>query len=109
LKRLTVGGFEKVYELNRNFRNEGISTKHNPEFTMLEYYWAYADVNDMMDLHEEMMRSVVRSRPAVQLFVTASTRSILRSRFGGSRCATRCGVRNQQVSKDESAERIVNV
>jgi lysyl-tRNA synthetase class 2 len=54
-----VGGFEKVYELNRNFRNEGISTKHNPEFTMLEYYWAYADVNDMMDLHEEMMRSVV--------------------------------------------------
>ncbi|PYS23668.1 MAG: lysine--tRNA ligase [Acidobacteria bacterium] len=59
LKRLTVGGFEKVYELNRNFRNEGISTKHNPEFTMLEFYWAYADVNDMMDLHEEMMRSVV--------------------------------------------------
>src|SRR5215813_11989983 len=45
LKRLVVGGFEKVYELNRNFRNEGISTKHNPEFTMLEYYWAYADVN----------------------------------------------------------------
>jgi lysyl-tRNA synthetase, class II len=60
LKRLTVGGFEKVYELNRNFRNEGISTRHNPEFTMLEYYWAYADVNDMMDLHEEMMRSVVK-------------------------------------------------
>ena len=60
LKRLTVGGFEKVYELNRNFRNEGISTKHNPEFTMLEYYWAYADVNQMMDMHEEMMRSVVQ-------------------------------------------------
>ena len=59
LKRLVVGGFEKVYELNRNFRNEGISTKHNPEFTMLEYYWAYADVNQMMDLHEEMMRTVV--------------------------------------------------
>jgi lysyl-tRNA synthetase class 2 len=60
LKRLTVGGFEKVYELNRNFRNEGISTKHNPEFTMLEYYWAYADVNQMMDMHEEMMRSVAK-------------------------------------------------
>jgi lysyl-tRNA synthetase, class II len=59
LKRLVVGGFEKVYELNRNFRNEGISTKHNPEFTMLEFYMAYADVNQMMDLHEEMMRSVV--------------------------------------------------
>jgi lysyl-tRNA synthetase, class II len=60
LKRLTVGGFEKVYELNRNFRNEGISTRHNPEFTMLEFYWAYADVNDMMDLHEQMMCSVVK-------------------------------------------------
>src|SRR5207249_1578441 len=60
LKRLVVGGFEKVYELNRNFRNEGISTKHNPEFTMLEFYMAYADENQMMDLHEEMMRSVVK-------------------------------------------------
>jgi lysyl-tRNA synthetase class 2 len=61
LKRLLVGGFEKVYELNRNFRNEGIDRQHNPEFTMLEYYWAYADVNQMMDLHEEMMRSVVET------------------------------------------------
>ncbi len=59
LKRLVVGGFEKVYELNRNFRNEGISSKHNPEFTMLEFYWAYADVNQMMDLCEELLRSVV--------------------------------------------------
>jgi lysyl-tRNA synthetase class 2 len=59
LKRLLVGGFEKVYELNRNFRNEGISTRHNPEFTMLEFYWAYADVNDMMDFCEQMLRTVV--------------------------------------------------
>ncbi|HEU4711584.1 MAG TPA: lysine--tRNA ligase [Pyrinomonadaceae bacterium] len=59
LKRLLVGGFEKVYELNRNFRNEGLSTRHNPEFTMLEFYWAYADVNAMMDFCEEMLRSVV--------------------------------------------------
>ncbi len=59
LKRLLVGGFEKVYELNRNFRNEGISTRHNPEFTMLEFYWAYADVNQMMDFCEEMLRAVV--------------------------------------------------
>jgi lysyl-tRNA synthetase class 2 len=59
LKRLLVGGFEKVYELNRNFRNEGISTRHNPEFTMLEFYWAYADVNDMMDLCEHLLRTVV--------------------------------------------------
>src|SRR6266576_2286409 len=59
LKRLVVGGFERVFELNRNFRNEGISSKHNPEFTMLEFYWAYADVNGMMDLCEELLRSVV--------------------------------------------------
>lgn len=59
LKRLLVGGFEKVYELNRNFRNEGISTRHNPEFTMLEFYWAYADVNQMMEFCEEMLRATV--------------------------------------------------
>ena len=58
LKRLLVGGFEKVFELNRNFRNEGISTRHNPEFTMLEFYWAYADVNQMMDFCEQMLRAV---------------------------------------------------
>lgn len=58
LKRLLVGGFEKVYEINRNFRNEGISTKHNPEFTMLEIYQAYADYNDMMALAEELISSV---------------------------------------------------
>ena len=59
LKRLLVGGFEKVYELNRNFRNEGIDRVHNPEFTMLEFYWSYADVNQMMDLCEEMLRDNV--------------------------------------------------
>lgn len=56
LKRLVVGGFEKVYEINRNFRNEGVSTRHNPEFTMLEFYQAYADYNDLMDLTEVMFR-----------------------------------------------------
>lgn len=56
LKRLVVGGIEKVYEINRNFRNEGLSTRHNPEFTMLEFYWAYADYNDLMDITEELMR-----------------------------------------------------
>jgi len=58
LKRLTVGGFEKVYEINRNFRNEGLSTRHNPEFTMIEFYWAYADYRDAMDLTESMLRDV---------------------------------------------------
>ena len=54
LKRLVVGGFDRVYEINRNFRNEGVSTQHNPEFTMLEFYQAYADYHDFMDLTEEM-------------------------------------------------------
>lgn len=58
LKRLLVGGFEKVYEINRNFRNEGTSTQHNPEFTMVEFYWAYADFNDLMDMTEEMFSFV---------------------------------------------------
>ena len=58
LKRLVVGGFERVYEINRNFRNEGLSTRHNPEFTMLEFYQAYADFNDMMDLTEDMIREM---------------------------------------------------
>ncbi|NLC00069.1 MAG: lysine--tRNA ligase [Pseudomonas formosensis] len=58
LKRLVVGGFEKVFEINRNFRNEGVSTRHNPEFTMLEFYWAYADYEDNMDLTEELFREL---------------------------------------------------
>ena len=58
LKRLLVGGFEKVYEINRNFRNEGISTRHNPEFTMLEFYTAYADYRDLMTMTELMISSV---------------------------------------------------
>lgn len=61
LKRLVVGGFEKVFEINRNFRNEGLSTRHNPEFTMLEFYWGYADYNDLMDLTEEMLRGLTES------------------------------------------------
>ena len=58
LKRLVVGGFERVFEINRSFRNEGLSTRHNPEFTMLEYYWAYADYRDAMDLTEDMLRQL---------------------------------------------------
>ncbi len=60
LKRLLVGGFQKVYELNRNFRNEGISVRHNPEFTMLEVYQAFADYTDMMALTEELISGLVR-------------------------------------------------
>ncbi|MDH0892859.1 MULTISPECIES: lysine--tRNA ligase [unclassified Pseudomonas] len=61
LKRLVVGGFEKVFEINRNFRNEGVSTRHNPEFTMLEFYQAYADYEDNMDLTEELFRELAQT------------------------------------------------
>lgn len=68
LKRLVVGGFEKVYELNRNFRNEGIDRTHNPEFTMLEFYCAYMDVNGMMDFCEELLKHVVLKTTGHYLF-----------------------------------------
>src|SRR5262249_27113952 len=55
LKRLLVGGFERVFEINRNFRNEGVSVRHNPEFTMLEFYWAYATYADLINLTEELI------------------------------------------------------
>ncbi|MCW5588655.1 MAG: lysine--tRNA ligase [Legionellales bacterium] len=61
LKRLVVGGFEKVFEINRNFRNEGVSTRHNPEFTMMEFYEAYQDYHGLMDLTEELMRLLARN------------------------------------------------
>tara|TARA_A100001011_G_scaffold399443_1_gene508119 strand:+ start:1545 stop:3038 length:1494 start_codon:yes stop_codon:yes gene_type:complete len=67
LKRLVVGGFEKVFEINRNFRNEGISTKHSPEFTMLEFYWAYHDYRDLMELTESLLRDL-----AYEVFGTTS-------------------------------------
>ena len=61
LKRLTVGGIERVFEINRNFRNEGISTQHNPEFTMLEFYWSYADYRDLMTLTEQMLAETAQT------------------------------------------------
>ena len=60
LKRLTVGGIERVFEINRNFRNEGISTQHNPEFTMLEFYWAYVDYHRLMSFTEELLTTVAQ-------------------------------------------------
>jgi lysyl-tRNA synthetase class 2 len=110
LKRLVVGGFEKVYELNRNFRNEGISTKHNPEFTMLEFYWAYADVNQMMDLCEELLRSCVKVATGgttvrygenevdfLQPFQRITMKDAI-ARFG-----------KREVTENEQAERIVEL
>src|SRR4029077_10746257 len=60
LKRLVVGGLERVYEINRNFRNEGISTQHNPEFTMLEFYQAYSEYRELMEMTEQMISAVAR-------------------------------------------------
>jgi lysyl-tRNA synthetase, class II len=70
LKRLVVGGFERVYEINRSFRNEGVSTRHNPEFTMLEFYQAYADYNDLMDITEDLLRQL-----ATELLGTTEVKS----------------------------------
>lgn len=72
MKRLTVGGFEKVYELNRNFRNEGLSQRHNPEFTMLEFYAAYMDVNGMMDFAEAMIKEAVKKANGGATLVTVT-------------------------------------
>ena len=77
LKRLGVGGFERVYEINRNFRNEGLSTRHNPEFTMLEFYQAYADYNDLMDLTEDMLRNMCEA-----VLGTAQVRNTVRNGDG---------------------------
>ncbi len=81
LKRLTVGGFEKVYELNRNFRNEGLSMKHNPEFTMLEFYCAYMDVNGMMDFAETMIKESVKKATGGGLQVKYGENEIDFSKF----------------------------
>ncbi len=81
LKRLTVGGFEKVYELNRNFRNEGLSHKHNPEFTMLEFYCAYMDVNGMMDFCEQMLKESVQKATGGSLVVKYDGKEIDFSNF----------------------------
>ena len=66
LKRLLVGGLEQVYEINRNFRNEGVSTRHNPEFTMLEFYWAHADYRQLISLTEEMLHHIVTLMPGLK-------------------------------------------
>jgi lysyl-tRNA synthetase class 2 len=81
LKRLVVGGFERVYEINRNFRNEGLSTRHNPEFTMLELYQAYADYGDLMDLVERMLRGAAEAVCGSQQFESQGVQYDLRAPF----------------------------
>ena len=76
LKRLVVGGFERVFEINRSFRNEGLSTRHNPEFTMLEFYWAYADFNDLIELTETLFREVAQTVLGTSVVTLESGESI---------------------------------
>ncbi len=90
LKRLVIGGFDRVYEIGHNFRNEGVSRKHNPEFTMMECYQAYADYRDMMELVQAMLQHLVSA-------VTGGTRVAYREQqieFGGAwpRLAIRDGI-----------------
>ena len=81
LKRLTVGGFERVYEINRNFRNEGVSTQHNPEFTMLELYQAYADYRDLMTLIEDLFQGLADSLAGSRKLVYQGTEIDLSTSF----------------------------
>jgi lysyl-tRNA synthetase class 2 len=81
LKRLTVGGFERVYEINRNFRNEGVSTRHNPEFTMLELYQAYADYHDLMEMIETLFQGVADTVLGTRTLVYQGTEFDLSKRF----------------------------
>ena len=76
LKRLIVGGFDKVYEIGRIFRNEGMSIKHNPEFTMIELYEAYSDYKDIMNLTEDMLSTVARKVLGTELITYQEKRSI---------------------------------
>ena len=89
LKRLVVGGLDRVYEINRNFRNEGVSTQHNPEFTMLEFYQAYANYHDLMDLTEELVKFVAMEVNGTTICNFNGTKSIWRT---GRSC--RCGRRS---------------
>src|SRR6202046_1060069 len=81
LKRLTVGGFERVYEINRNFRNEGVSTQHNPEFTMLELYQAYADYTDLMQMIETLFQGLADSLLGSRKLIYQGTEIDLSQRF----------------------------
>ena len=87
LKRLIVGGLERVYEINRNFRNEGISTRHNPEFTMIEFYQAYTDYRGMMDLTEEMLRQMAIDATGGTVVEYGEVRARFRHTSAGSPCA----------------------
>ncbi len=90
LKRLLVGGFERVFEINRNFRNEGISVRHNPEFTMMEFYAAYWNHHDLMDFTEDVLRHAARAAAGWPRSVMPASPSNWTSPSRACRCAIRC-------------------
>ena len=89
LKRLVVGGLERVYEINRNFRNEGVSTQHNPEFTMLEFYQAYTDYRGLMDLSAELLRQTAIDATGSPVVEYRGTHARFLAICAGIRCARR--------------------
>ncbi|MDC3359101.1 MAG: lysine--tRNA ligase [Pseudomonadales bacterium] len=101
LKRLVVGGFERVFEINRNFRNEGMSTKHSPEFTMLEFYWAYADFNDLMDLTEELFRKTAIAANGTASFKYQNTEIDFGAAFGRMTMAEAVLAYNPSISPEQ--------
>ncbi len=101
LKKLVVGGLERVFEINRNFRNEGISTRHNPEFTMLEFYEAYRDYHDLMDLTEELLRGLAQRVLGTQIVEYQGTSIDLGRRFDRLTMAQAIHQYNPDYSLDE--------
>lgn len=104
LKRLVVGGFERVFEINRNFRNEGMSTKHSPEFTMLEFYWAYADFNDLMDMTEDMLNKLAADVLGSTTFVYNNVTIDLGQPFARMTMPEAILAFNPHVSEDDLAD-----
>ena len=105
LKRLTVGGLERVFEINRNFRNEGISTQHNPEFTMMEFYEAYADYQSLMAMTEELLETVAREAIGTsEVDVRRAPDLAQGARSRGCRSARRRARRRRGGSKREVTE-----
>lgn len=113
LKRLVVGGFEKVYEINRNFRNEGISTRHNPEFTMLEFYQAYSTYEDLMNVTEALIRylgkQILNSTALTYQGVTLDlSRSFPRMSLRDSLLQFNPDLKSEQIDRLESAKKLAH-
>ena len=99
LKRLIVGGLERVYEINRNFRNEGVSKQHNPEFTMLEFYQAYTDYHGLMDLTVEMLKQTAHGRHRLDRGRTIRARSSTSETSAACRCRKRSATRRSRATR----------